>query len=53
MKENQSELKPCWNKKYKSVDEMVRKLSSWRFKILWFWTKLVNALLEYKKRKGE
>jgi len=40
MKENQSELKPCWNKKYKSVDEMVWKLSSWRFKLKWFWGKL-------------
>lgn len=26
--------------RYKSVDEMVWKLSGWRFRIVWFWHKL-------------
>ena len=28
------------DKQYKSVDEMVWKLSGWKFKIKWFWHRL-------------
>ena len=27
-------------RKYKSVDEMVWKMSGWKFKLKWFWDKL-------------
>ena len=33
---------------YKSVDEMVWKMSGWRFKLSWFWNKLINRPITFK-----